>query len=715
MKQVLIRQGVITVETVPEPRLEPGAVLISTTHSCISVGTEMSGVRASGTPLWKRALRQPEKVGNMIGLALSQGPARAFDIACAKLGAYQPSGYSAAGVVIAVGAGVVDLAPGDRVACAGNQCAFHAETICVPRNLTARIPDAVDGAAASTVALGAIALHGVRRLDPTIGETFVVLGLGLIGQIAQQILRANGCRVIGVDLNPARIEIARTLGLDATLDPDATSSAEAVARLTDGVGADGVLVAASADAPDLLAAAFRMCRKKGRVVLVGDVPIAIDRAEIYAKELEFRISTSYGPGRYDRRYEEEGADYPVDYVRWTENRNMEAYLRLLADGKVHVEPLIGAHFPIERAAEAYAALSGPERPLAAVLDYPPRVAGAHPRPAVARTPAQAGVIGLAVVGAGDFARAVHLPNIRALSDLCELRAVVARQPHHALDAARQFGAAEAMTDFDAMLSDDGIHAVIIATRHDSHAPFALAALKAGKHVFVEKPLALERDELAAIESFYADNRQAPVLMTGFNRRFSPFIERQLEMLKGRTQPLLASYRVNAGLLPANHWTQGPQGGGRNRGEACHFYDLFTALADASVTQTTVAPVAATGARVRRDENFAASFAFADGSAANLVYTALGARETPKERMELFCEGRTFILDDYRTLAVQGGAGKGLSLRLQDKGHKSALCAFLEAALGRRDWPIPLWQQIQATRMALEVERLLDAGPDSDGE
>lgn len=704
MRQVLIRQGEILVAEVPDPMVEPCTILVRVAQSCISVGTEMSGVTASGVPLWKRALAQPAKIKRVVDMAAAQGIARTLDFVKGTVGAELPIGYSAAGIVAAVGEGIDDIAVGDRVACAGAQCAFHAELIRVPRNLCVPVPAGLDLAEASTVTLGAIALQGVRRLAPTLGETFVVVGLGLLGQLAVQMLKANGCKVIGLDLDPKRVDVALSLGLDCAPGSAQGEVSAQVARLTGGIGADGVVVTASSASAEVLGQAFRMCRKKGRVVLVGDVPMAIDRADIYAKELDFLISTSYGPGRYDRRYEEEGADYPVAYVRWTETRNMAAYLALLAEGKVRAAPLVGARYPLDRAPDAYGALKSGDKPLMVLLDYPEAAAPSLTRAVNSKAaPMRDGALRIALVGGGAFAKAVHLPNLKALGDKVALRAVASRTGHNALALARQFGAAYSATAIDEVLADDQVDAVLIATRHDSHGAMVLAALEAGKHVFVEKPLALAAAELDAIEAFFAANPQGPVLMTGFNRRFSPFALRMAEILAGRTAPLVMTYRMNAGHFPHDHWVHGAEGGGRNRGEACHIYDLFTALAGAECAVTQIAALKPGEGMYRADDNFCASFTFTDGSIASLTYTALGSAEHPKERMEVFSDGRVLALDDYKTLSVAGAKAKGVELSAPDKGHAACLAAFVAAASGRAPLPIPLWQQLQASRMALAVE------------
>lgn len=708
MKQVLLKQGGVAVEEVPAPQVAAGAVLVRAAFSCVSVGTEMSGVKASNVPLWKRALERPDQVRRVARMVATQGLARTRDVVRQRLAQSFPIGYSLAGTVIEVGDGVDDLAPGDRVACAGAQSAHHAEIVCVPRNLVVPLPDGLDLAEASTVTLGAIALQGVRRAEPTLGETFVVIGLGVIGQITAQILKANGLRVIGADLDPARIDQALSAGMDVALAPGDDEGEAQVARLTGGVGADGVIVTAASPSNAIIATAFHMCRRKGRVVLVGDVGLDIDRADIYAKELDFRISTSYGPGRYDRTYEEAGLDYPVGYVRWTENRNMQAYLDLLAAGRVSVGGMLGARYPVDDAPAAYAQLeNAAERPLTALLTYAGGAADAARARRIAGTaarPAHDGAVRLALVGAGGFARSTHLPIVRANPDAYALHAVCSRQGHNASAVAAEHGAAYATTDYDEVLADAATDAVLITTRHDLHGPMVLAALEAGKHVLVEKPLCLTRDELAAIEAFYADGAEGkPVLLTGFNRRFSPYVRGIVEATAGRSNPMIIDYRVNAGHFPADTWVHGPEGGGRNRGEACHFYDLFVALTGAAPRKVTAASLRPSTAHYRADDNFVATIAFDDGSVATLTYTALGDASFPKERFEVFADGKVHAVDDFTRLETFGGRGPKLTTSVADKGHREELLAFAHTLKEGGDWPIPLWQQLAATRIALDVE------------
>jgi prepilin-type processing-associated H-X9-DG protein len=708
MKQVLLMSSGLEVRDVPAPQVEPGTVLVHTAASCISVGTELSGVKASNLPLWKRALRRPDQVRHVIEMVRNQGFARTQEIVRWQLTQARPMGYSLAGIVVGVGAGIDDVFPGDRVACAGSQAAYHAECVCVPRNLVVPIPDGVGDDEAATVALGAIAMQGIRRAESTVGEAFVVVGLGILGQLTVRILKASGVRTIGSDLDPKRVELARKNGLDAAIGGDNADAEQEVARLTDGLGADAVIVTAATASPELLGTALRMCRRKGRVVLVGDVPISFDRADIYAKEIDFRISTSYGPGRYDRAYEEGGLDYPAGYVRWTENRNMRAYLGLLASGAVAIDDLISTRYPLSDAATAYAVLQAAdtERPLGVILIYP-AAPDAEPsrrvaNPAIRGT--QKAAVGIAMVGAGGFAHGTLLPILRSERDTFGLKCICTRQGYTAANAARQFGADYATTDFAEVLADANVDAVMIATRHDKHAAMTLDALRAGKHVFVEKPLCLSRAELKSIEDFYAAGVDGkPLLMTGFNRRFSKYAAALARATAKRTNPMVMNYRVNAGYLPADSWVHQSEGGGRNIGEACHFYDLLLMLAGAKAVSVEATSIRPRTAYYTKTDNFVSNIAFADGSVANITYTALGSADFPKEQLDIFVDGRVYSLGDFKHLSVAGARDPQISSRTPEKGHHEELVAFADAVRNGGAWPIPLWQQIEAMRIAFEVE------------
>lgn len=714
MKQVLIRQGNACVEEIPAPGVEPGTILVRTARSCISIGTEMAGVKATSESLWRRAIKRPEQVKKVIQMVAQEGLARTVDMVKGRLSAALPLGYSAAGVVVAVGEGVNDMQIGQRVACAGAQCAYHAEIIRIPRNLAAPMPDGLAFDDASSVTLGAIALQGVRRASPTLGECFVVVGLGILGQLTVQILKANGCRVIGTDLDPSRINLSKSMGLDTGLGSAGGDDIQQVLRLTDGFGADGVIITAATASDEVMSTAFQMCRKKGRVVLVGDVGLNLNRSDFYLKELDFFISTSYGPGRYDQNYEEGGLDYPISYVRWTENRNMVEYLNLLAEGKVKVAPLIGATYGIEQAPQAYEALKqqGP-KPLMVLLSYPEAINPTGQSRKVANIAAVlkgSGKIQLALIGAGSYAKGMHLPILRALGDRFQIRAVVSRTGHNAKETAVSVDADYSSTDFHEVLNDPNVDAVLIATRHNLHASMAIEALEAGKHVLVEKPLALALGEMERIEAFFASGRQnAPVLLTGFNRRFSRYARRIKEWVDARSNPMVINYKMNAGYIPLDHWVHTSEGGGRNRGEACHIYDLFTYLTGSKVTSIQAQAITPTTGYYGRTDNFVALLKFEDGTVATLTYSALGARDYPKETMEIFVDGKVIVLDDYKRLRLHGGKSKGLESRISDKGQKEQLEMFARCIQEGGDWPIPLCQQIQATAIAIDVDRLLLGG------
>jgi predicted dehydrogenase/threonine dehydrogenase-like Zn-dependent dehydrogenase len=709
MKQVVMTPEGVAVEDVPAPQVERGQVLVRTAFSCISPGTELSSAAQASVPVWKAALRDPAKAARAATALVGQGIGGTTQRLHAKRVRLRPTGYSASGVVMAVGAGVHDLGPGDRVACAGAGYANHAEVLAVPRNLVARIPDGVPFDAAATVTLGAIALHGVRRLEPTLGETIVVVGLGAVGQLTAQLLRLNGCTVLVADLDQARVDLALRLGANGALDTSGPAGRDRAGLLTGGVGVDGVIVTAASSSDEIVAGAFQMCRQKGRVVLVGDVGLHLKREDLYANELEFRISTSTGPGRYDPVYEEDGVDYPVGYVRWTENRNMQAVLDLIAGGRLDVGSLLAEPRDVADAVQAYASLSAEPRPILLLLrgnldgiEATEQAPSPAPRTAVA---VRDRPVRMAVIGAGSFARGVHLPNMLARPSDFELQAVVAQHGTTAIEAQRIFGAHTATTSVDEVLADPEVDAVLIATRHDLHAELTLRALDAGKHVLVEKPPALDMHEIARLRAWFGDHADAPVLLTGYNRRFSPLVDRLRDWLTRRVGPAMLDYQMNAGFVPGGHWVHGPQGGGRNVGEACHVYDLFRNLLGCPPVTITATPLRPRTGPYRADDNFVATLGFQDGSVAVLTYAALGAPEHPKERLTVHSDGRTAVLDDYRALDL-GGTSTPITVRRPAKGHPEELLAFASAVRGHRPWPIPLDEQLGAIETALAVDAFL---------
>lgn len=623
-------------------------------------------------------------------------------------------GYSAAGEVIAVGDGVRDIAVGDWVACAGAGQANHADYIVVKRNLVARVPKGCPLETAATTTVGAIAMQGVRRADPKLGELVVVIGLGLIGMITVELLKASGARVVGIDINKARVRKALELGIDAvTSDPAALWPL--VRDMTGGHGADQTIIAAASKSHALINQAMEVTRRRGRVIIVGDIGLKPERAQFYRKEIDLLMSTSYGPGRYDASYEEEGIDYPYGYVRWTQNRNMQAYLDLIASGRIDIAPLIERVVPVNDAPAAYRELaqSGQPLPLGVLLSYPDDVRP-QPQPAEAarivlrgaRSP-QSSRINYALVGAGGFGTQMLVPQMDKRPDRYFLRAVVSRDAARGGNFARSRRVQILASSIDEVLRDQSIDLIVLSTRHNEHACQTIAALNAGKAVFVEKPLALTFDELDAVRKAYEAASPGAQLMVGFNRRFAPAIEKLSEALSGRRSPLMINYRLNGGFIPVDNWVQGPEGGGRNIGEACHMYDLFRSLAGARVKAITASAIDAGGSHHLKSDNFVASITYEDGSVGNLVYTALGPREgLTKERIEVFCDGDAFIVDDFKSL-TRASTGEILwQSRKTDKGHFNELSRFGDALAEGNPAPIPFGEIVETTAVSLHIEDLI---------
>lgn len=707
MKQVLIKKGKAYTEDVPAPTVGENTVLVQVYYSCISVGTEMSGVISSGESLIKKALKQPEKITKVINNVKKEGLFRTIQKVQGKLEEGTQTGYSTSGVVVEVGSKIKDIEIGDKVACAGAGIANHAEYIEVPRNLLVKIPDEVDFDLASTVTLGAIAMQGVRRAEVKLGEYVAVIGLGILGQITVQLLKTNGCRVIGVDLDERRIQKAISLGLNKGINSKNEDVVKIATAFSDGFGVDAVIITVATSSKEPLAHAFQMCRKKGRVVLVGVVGMEINREDMYKKELDLLISTSYGPGRYDENYEQKGVDYPYAYVRWTETRNMQEYLKLVADKKINIRPLIEKEYKIEEASKAYEELKTVEdKPLIVLLKYNrEKESQIARRIEVQSKPIKKdGRINIAVIGAGGLAKGVHLPNLMKLKDVYNLYAIASKTGSNAKATAQKFGAKYATTNYKEILEDKNIGAVIIATRHNLHAKMAIEALKAGKAVFLEKPMALNKKELDELAK--AINETKKPFMVGFNRRFSKYAREVKRYISGRTNPMIINYQMNAGYIPLDHWVHTEEGGGRIIGEACHIFDLFNYFTEAEVESISVDRITPKTQHFSAQDNAVITLKYKDGSICTLTYTALGNNQYPKEFCQVYFDGKIIIINDYKKLESYGVKLKELKSVEPDKGQYEELKEFAKSLKGEIQLPIPLWQLIQATEISFKVNEAL---------
>jgi len=702
--------GETAVVDVPAPAVAAGHVLIRTRATVISAGTERMLVEFGRAGPLAKVRQQPERARQVIEKARTDGLGPTVQAVRAKLAQPLPLGYCNAGVVIDVGQGVTRLKAGDRVASNGP----HAEVVSVPANLCAAIPDTprpVSDEAAAFTPLAAIALQGIRLAAPTLGERFVVTGLGLVGLLAVQLLRAAGCEVLGIDLDPSRVELARSFGAEAVDLSRGRDPVKVAERFSQGSGVDGVLIAASTPSSDPVRQAATICRMRGRIVLVGITGLELSREDFYEKELTFQVSCSYGPGRYDPAYEDRGHDYPLGFVRWTEQRNFEAVLGLLAGGAVDVEPLVSHRFEVRDAASAYDTVTSDRSALGVVLRYPLRgnaeVADNTASRTVTLAPSATHAAGGAVVGvigAGGYTTQVLLPALARTAARRET--IVSRGGASAAHAGRRFGFARASTRTGTVLDDPAINAVIITTRHDTHADLVIAALDRGKHVFVEKPLAVTPEQLDKVEAAYralhAEGRRRPILTVGFNRRFAPQVVRMRQLLAAAAAPRTMVMTVNAGALPPGHWTRDPVvGGGRIIGEACHFVDLLRHLAGHPIRDVqAIRPSDTSGAG---GDGMTISLAFEDGSIGTVHYVTSGHRGFPKERLDVFCAGAVLSLDNFRRLTGRGWPGfRRMVLRTQDKGHAAGVAAFIGAVEKGLPAPVPLSEIIEVHRACFKA-------------
>ncbi len=703
MKQLLqnIRNGEMMVVDVPIPQIQPGMALVRTQTSLVSAGTERMLVEFAGKSLLGKALSRPDLLRQVTNKARREGVVSTLEAAFNRLDQPMPLGYSSSGVIELVGNGLHGFKVGDKVACAGGGYAVHAEYALIPNNLMALLPDRVDFDSAAFTTLGAIALHGFRLSQAQLGETVGVLGLGLLGQLTVMLACASGCQVFGVDLDESRVKLANQMGAVAVLRSSAVEAAQAFSL---GFGLDNILICADTPADDPVELAGEIARDRGHVVAIGAVGQTLPRKIYYTKELSFINSRSYGPGRYDPTYEESGQDYPIGYVRWSEGRNLAAFVNLLADKRVDVKPLITHRFPIETAPAAYELITGKSsQPFLGVLLTYPEASKNGVTPQVVKQSIEktsihvAGVtIRLGVLGAGNFANAVMLPALKKIPSI-ELVSITSGSGFHAQYTSRKFAFKYTAHNEDEILQDPQVNTISILTRHHLHAEQVIRALQAGKHVFCEKPLATTLDQLTQIKQQLLTDDVSPLLMVGYNRRYAPMARRLYDFIEARREPLVTTYRINAGSIPLTHWVHDPiQGGGRLIGEACHFVDFLTFLVGA--VPTIVAAQSLQDDNRYREDNVVITLNFPDGSIGTIFYLANGDKAFPKERVEVFSGGSVAVLDDFRTLEMvsQGKRQVIRSSVRQDKGHRAEWEIFSKAIIAGGPPPIPYKQLFGVT-------------------
>ena len=725
MKQILqnLSNGETTLVEVPCPQITNGSILIASRQSLVSAGTERMLVDFGKAGYLEKARKQPEKVKQVLDKIKTDGLFPTIDAVRSKLDQPIPLGYSNAGVVIE--SDLDGFSVGDRVVSNG----YHAEVVRANKNLCARIPDEVDDETAAFTVLAAIGLQGIRLIKPTLGETIAVSGLGLIGLLCVQMLRASGCRVLGIDFDSHRCELAREFGAE-TANLSTGEDPIAVANMySRGNGVDGVLIAASSKSDEVLHQAAEICRKRGRIVLIGVVGLNMRRDDFFKKEITFQISASYGPGRYDPLYEEKGQDYPLGFVRWTEQRNFEAVLDMMAAGTLNVKKLISHRFSVDEALQAYRLL-GNSSALGILIEYPAET-GVQTESLRSRTtrllpPSQASIKSaksalpvVGFIGAGNYASRVLIPAFKAAG--AQLETLVTTGGINSVHHGGKAGFATASTSLEAVWDNPDINTVVIATRHDSHASLISDAIKAGKHVFVEKPLCLTLDQLSDIDTTYRDSNKlaatdpsAPdadtgqLLMVGFNRRFAPHVKKMKELVSARHEPKSIIITVNAGEIPPDHWAQDAQtGGGRIIGEGCHYVDLMRFLVDSPITGHQVTAIGDVPGIQVRDDKVAITLTFADGSFGTIHYLANGGKAFPKERVEVFCGNAVLQLDNYRVLRSFGWRGfRAMKLWRQDKGQQACAHVFCNAIKEGRHAPIPYAEILEVSQVSIELAKAL---------
>lgn len=645
----------------------------------------------------------------MVHMYRTEGIEKVYNKIKSKIEPGNPLGYSLSGTIIGIGDGVEKYRVNDRVAASGSNFAYHAEYVEVPENLVVKIPGKLGFTDASTVALGAIALQSVRRANLNLGEFAAVVGVGVIGQLTAQMLKISGIRAAAIDIDEERLKIAHHMGAEISVNSSYEDPIKKIMNWSNGLGVDAVIFSATTTSSHPLSQSFQMCRRKGKVILVGESGMDINREDIYKKELDILMSTSYGPGRYDKKYEEKGLDYPYAYVRWTENRNMSEYLRILNDGLLNLEKLSIKKFHIEKVSDAFNTLNySKDRPLTIILDYKIKNKNIldqtyyDKKIFLKKNQNKKNILNIGFIGAGNFAVNVHLPNIAKLSKKFQLYAIMDRKGYKGKFIAQKYNAHYVTTNYNDIINDNNVDIVFITTRHDSHAKFALQALEAGKHVFVEKPLAVNQEQLETFNNFFKNINNPPILMVGFNRRFSKYTQEIKKHTDKRINPLFINYRMNAGYLPIDHWAH--DDGGRIVGECCHIIDLITFLTKARIKSISYEELTAISQKFINDDNKAIILKYDDGSVATIEYFAVGNKSCSKEYMEVHFDERTIILDDYKLLKGYGVKLKEISSKISRKGHYEELKRLYETINKKQSgWPIELWDILQTTQITLLIQ------------
>ncbi|MGD0477841.1 MAG: Gfo/Idh/MocA family oxidoreductase [Nitrososphaerales archaeon] len=707
MKQVIAKAGKVEVVEVPAPTCGPDELLVRTAYSLISTGTESWTIGATEPIAAKDLMENTQKLKKAVNLARDvlkkEGLGGLIDYTKAVRNPQVPLGYSLSGVVIEVGRNVTDIVVGDRVACAGEGKACHAEFASVPRNLTSKVPGDVGLRDASFTTVGAIAVHGFRRSGAQLGESVGVVGSGLVGNLVIQVAKAAGCRVVAMDLKDVRLQLAKEAGADLVLSPTDPLLDAHISQFTEGRGLDSVLVCAATTSSDPVNLAARIARDRAKVTVVGRVGMDFERKDYYQKELGVEMSRSLGPGRYDPVYEEKGIDYPVGYVRWTLNRNMDAFLKLLEQKKVNVETLVGEVYPVQDASSAYSALEG-EAKVAVLLSYESRSEPTrYVRAPVSPKTAKGDRINVALVGPGNYAKEILIPLLRSNSQF-NLRWVISSSPLHSKQLAERYHFENHGTDYSEVLSDSKLDLVAITTPNNLHYQMVLDAANAGKSVFVEKPLCISEEELRDLQS--AQNRTGATIVVGFNRRYAPLILRLKKEMNRRDGPFLLNYRVNADYIPMSRWTQDPRvGGGRIIAECCHFFDLFNFLLGKISSEMRVTSAGVTNSTTLTRDNIIAVLKYPEGSVASLTYSALGNRSMGRERLEVFGQGTAFVLDDFESLTIhEPSRTSTLKSNGQDKGHRSEISEIARMLRGESSSVISFEEAVSAMETTFAAER-----------